>query len=190
VQSGGTLEADLSAVGAFNLDNNVTLLPGAVCSLKLNEGAGTNDIIQGVNEFTFGGTLVLTNLSGTLAAGNSFKLFSATNYTGSFSAIVPATPGAGLAWDTTQLTANGTLNVVVGSSPSSNSTNLTFSVTGANLVISWPADHTGWRLQSQTNAPSVGLGTNWVDWIGSTGTNQMTIPLDPANGSVFFRLRQ
>jgi hypothetical protein len=63
-------------------------------------------------------------------------------------------------------------------------------VTGANLVISWPADHTGWRLQSQTNALSVGLGTNWVDWIGSTGTNQMTIPLDPANGSVFFRLKQ
>ncbi len=190
VQSGATLAADLGAVGAFNLDNNVTLLPGAVCSLKLNEGAGTNDIIQGVNEFTFGGTLVLTNLSGTLAAGNSFKLFSATNYTGSFSAIVPAIPGTGLAWDTTQLTANGTLNVVVGSSPSSNSTNLTFSVTGANLVIFWPADHTGWRLQSQTNAPSVGLGTNWVDWIGSTGTNQLTIPLDPANGSVFFRLKQ
>ena len=32
------------------------------------------------------------------------------------------------------------------------------------------------------------LGTNWVDVTGSTITNQMAIPMDGNNGSVFYRL--
>ena len=56
------------------------------------------------------------------------------------------------------------------------------------LQISWPADHTGWQLQSQTNNLTSGLGTNWVNVTGSDQTNQMTVPLDSTNGSVFFRL--
>ncbi len=52
------------------------------------------------------------------------------------------------------------------------------------LQISWPADHTGWQLQSQTNS----LSANWVDVTGSDQTNQMTMPVDAANGAVFFRL--
>jgi hypothetical protein len=56
---------------------------------------------------------------------------------------------------------------------------------GANpLTLSWPADHTGWRLQMQTNL----LGTNWVDVPGATTTNLMTLPVNPANASVFYRL--
>jgi hypothetical protein len=46
----------------------------------------------------------------------------------------------------------------------------------------------GWELQIQTNAPSGGLGTNWVDLPGSTLTNQMTFQINAAPGSVFFRL--
>jgi hypothetical protein len=52
------------------------------------------------------------------------------------------------------------------------------------LQISWSADHTGWQLQSQTN----NLGTNWVNVPASMQTNQMTVPLNSTNGSVFFRL--
>ena len=56
------------------------------------------------------------------------------------------------------------------------------------LQISWPTDHTGWQLQSQTNNLTSGLGTNWVNLPASMQTNQMTVPLNSANGSVFFRL--
>jgi len=55
------------------------------------------------------------------------------------------------------------------------------------LQISWPADHTGWQLQSQTNNLGVGLGTNWINVSASAQTNQMTVPIN-ATGSVFFRL--
>jgi cellulose 1,4-beta-cellobiosidase len=65
---------------------------------------------------------------------------------------------------------------------------LIFGISGSQLQFSWPADHLGWVLQMQTNSASIGLGTNWVDVPDSTTTNQITIPMDPANGSVFFRL--
>ena len=63
---------------------------------------------------------------------------------------------------------------------------LAFQVTGNLLDISWPAS--GGRLQTQTNNLNVGLGTNWVTVPGSTTTNHVVMPIDPANGSVFYRL--
>lgn len=63
-----------------------------------------------------------------------------------------------------------------------------FVATNGVLKINWPADHVGWRLQSQTNALNAGIGTNWVDVPAAVSTNQITIPLDASNGSVFYRL--
>ncbi|HEX5400532.1 MAG TPA: carbohydrate-binding protein, partial [Verrucomicrobiae bacterium] len=54
--------------------------------------------------------------------------------------------------------------------------------------FSWPEDHTGWRLQAQTNAVNSGLGTNWVTVSGSAATNAISIPIVNTNGAVFFRL--
>ena len=69
-------------------------------------------------------------------------------------------------------------------------TNLTAAVVGGTTVqLSWPADHTGWQLEVQTNSLAVGINTNWMPVPGSTSTNQMPMPINPANGSVFYRLR-
>lgn len=57
---------------------------------------------------------------------------------------------------------------------------------GNQIQFAWPADHLGWRLEMQTNALNGGLGTNWFTVF--TSTNQMTVPINPANGSVFYRL--
>jgi hypothetical protein len=65
---------------------------------------------------------------------------------------------------------------------------LAFSLAGSQLQLIWPADHAGWRLQTQTNSPGTGLGTNWATVANSTGTNQIFIPIGATNGSVFFRL--
>jgi hypothetical protein len=80
----------------------------------------------------------------------------------------------------------GTLAVTLASCP----TNLTASVSGANLTLAWPLTHLGWTLQAQTNACATGLGPHWVDVANSSTTNQITAPINPANGSVFYRLRQ
>ena len=67
-----------------------------------------------------------------------------------------------------------------------NPTNITASVSGKTLTIAWPADHIGWILQAQTNGLSTG---QWFDLPGSGGTNSVVIPINPANTSVFYRLR-
>jgi hypothetical protein len=56
------------------------------------------------------------------------------------------------------------------------------------LTLNWPADHTGWILQMQTNSLATGLGTNWTTVPGSMATNQIVVPVGSDSGSVFFRL--
>jgi hypothetical protein len=69
-----------------------------------------------------------------------------------------------------------------------NPTNILVQVTAKGFKLSWPSDHTDWRLQVQINDVTQGLGTNWVDVVGATVTNEMTIPINPPNGSVFYRM--
>jgi 4-phytase/acid phosphatase len=67
-----------------------------------------------------------------------------------------------------------------------NPTNITASVSSNTLTIAWPADHVGWILQAQTNGLSTG---QWFDLPGSDVVNAVFIPINPANASVFYRLR-
>ena len=69
------------------------------------------------------------------------------------------------------------------------STNITWGVTNGTLYLSWPSSYTGVQLQVQTNPVSTGIGTNWVDYNPSTTTNMVAIPLNPTNGTVFFRFK-
>ena len=57
-----------------------------------------------------------------------------------------------------------------------------------SLTLSWPADHTGWRLQTQTNSLVAGFGINWFDVSGTRQTNSMSVPVDARYGGVFYRL--
>lgn len=82
----------------------------------------------------------------------------------------------------TNTSANGTGGIVYKFVP----VRLAFQVSGNMLDISWPA--TGARLETQTNSAGVGIGTNWITVPNSAGTNHVVVPIDPANGSVFYRL--
>jgi hypothetical protein len=127
-------------VGTIEASGNVTLDGTTVIKL---DGSGTNDAIEAAGNLVYGGTLNLVNISGApLAAGNSFQVFSAANYTGAFSSLTPSTPGAGLAWDTTQLS-TGVIKVVASvAAPVIGSTkvsagNLIFSGTGGTASGSY-----------------------------------------------------
>ena len=148
--------------------------------MELNAPARTNDVVRGLTTITYGGALVLSNLTG-ITASNSFKLFSAETYRGAFATLNPASPG--LAWNTNTLALDGTLRIL-----STSPVTITNSASANLISLSWPADHIGWRLQVQTNSLSVGLNANWVEVPGSVTTNQMIFPNDPALGCVFYRL--
>ncbi len=68
--------------------------------------------------------------------------------------------------------------------PVFNPSNLTVAAVGNTLNLAWPADHTGWRLQTQTN----GLAGNWFDIAAATATNAIALPKNSNLGSVFYRL--
>jgi hypothetical protein len=70
---------------------------------------------------------------------------------------------------------------------SMSSPTLTLTTAGSTLHLTWPVDHTGWRLEMQTNSLAAGLGTNWVSVSSSMTNNSITIPIGSA-GSAFFRL--
>lgn len=83
----------------------------------------------------------------------------------------------------TNTSANGTGGIVYKLVPGPR---LTAQVSGAMLDLSWNIQ--GAQLETQTNSPGTGLGTNWVVVPGSEMTNRLVAPFDSAAGSVFYRL--
>lgn len=186
VASGATLSPG-TGIGTLTVNGDLGLSAGSINVFEVNTDTLAHDLVTGLHQVAYGGTLLISpsGTGGAITNGSSVKLFNATTYTGSFAAIVPATPAPGLVWDTSGLTANGTLKVVA---ISTTPTNLTLAVAGNALDISWPADHTGWRLEGQTNPPNAGLSTNWFTVPGSSATNRVILSIDPACGSAFYRL--
>jgi len=84
-------------------------------------------------------------------------------------------------------TAGSVGSLQVASAIPSTPTDISYSVSGGRLTLSWPASYQAWTLQEQTNSLSKGLGTNWVDIGALTGTTT-NVPLDAAP-AVFYRLR-
>lgn len=125
--AGGTVEPS----GVLTVATNVTLAGNTVLQLD----GTTNTVLAAGGALSYGGTLTLTNVSATpLAAGSTFKLFSAGSYGGAFTSIVtqPALAG-GLAWTNN---GNGVFSVISLSAPVSYMAISGFSLAGNNLTIS------------------------------------------------------
>jgi autotransporter-associated beta strand protein len=185
VNAAGTLSPG-NSIGTMTIFGNLSLAGTNVMELNKSGVTLTSDKIQGVSHLSFGGVLQLQITGDPLTTTDSFLLYSAGLRDGLFTSIIPTTPGTGLAWNTNTLAADGILRIANG--VSTVRTNITMISSGGSLDLSWPQDHTGWRLQAQTNPITVGLHSNWFDVPGSTTTNHMIIPISPTNGSVFFRI--
>jgi len=64
--------------------------------------------------------------------------------------------------------------------------NLAISSTGSAIQLSWPADHTGWKLQQNTN--NLADPNGWVTLSNTVATNMATIPISTSQSGGFFRL--
>ncbi len=62
---------------------------------------------------------------------------------------------------------------------------MTVTNNGTSLDISWP--YVTYKLQSQTNALSVGITSTWYDYPGG-GSSPVNVPIDQSQPTVFFRL--
>lgn len=117
-----------SPAGVLTVGGPISL--SGTTTMQLDPANETNDVLASSSSITYGGTLNLVNLS-TPASGNSFKLFKASSYSGSFGNIIPATPGPGLTWNTSALKSSGTISVVA--SVPTKITGIT--VAGGNVVL-------------------------------------------------------
>jgi beta-glucosidase len=185
VQPGAILQPGAPGIGTLTLGRTPSFA-GEV-RLEISKGASPNADKLSVSgqPLVYAGTLTVTNIgTNALAAGDTFTLFSASIFSGSFAATnLPALP-AGLGWIFTPT--NGVLSVI--QVTSTIPTNLLVNVAGGSLNLTWPADHLGWHLETQTNSLSAGLRPNWVAVPGSTNTTSVSLPLNPANPTVFYRL--
>jgi autotransporter-associated beta strand protein len=201
--SGGTLAGKGSFNGAVTINTNGNLILGGLdpvntgtltinsnlnlagnISAKLNKSlTQSNDaaVVTGSLAVTGVGKLTLNNVGPALVVGDRFQLFNKPVVNGSGLTLSPA-PATGWYWQN-NFAVDGSVSVV-NTLVATNPTNIVSTVSGSQFTLAWPADHLGWRLQAQTN----GLGTNWFDVAGANLTNSVIVPINPANGSVFFRL--
>jgi hypothetical protein len=134
---------------------------------------------------TYGGTLTVTSVGTAPTIGETFTLFiSADGYSGAFTNFnLP--PFAGLAWDTSQLTVNGSITVIAGSTPPSIVTDLSggtnYAFVGGNstLTITAAGDpilHYQWKKNGTTpvgtDSPTLALSSLTL---GSAGYYSCTV---------------
>lgn len=157
-------------IGTLTISNSLAL--NGNVSIDLDKSAvQSNDVVNVTGALSYGGTLTPVNIgTNALVAGDSFAIFPAGG-TGSLS--VAGSPGAGLVWNFNA--ASGVLNVA-SSIPSPTPLNYT-NLGGGVYQFSWTG---AFKLQWQTNAASVGIKTNWVDYPITTNpvnvTNDATVP--------------
>ena len=190
VQNSGIVSAGTS-IGILTISNSLAFLASSTNLVEINRTIGTNDLVRGLSTVTYGGTLVVSVLSGTLAAADSFKIFDAANYSGAFAAIIPATPGANLTWDTNSLAANGTLKVV--SSAVAQPQIETVSLSGTNLILTGSGGTAGADYYVLTSTNLIQPRAAWT----SIATNQFitggnfnfTNAVDPLKPTLFYILQ-
>ena len=188
---GTTLGVTNAANGAGALLANLTLgSSGPTTNRFENVASTTVPVINATGAVTVNGssTIVITKNNAITSVG-VYPLIKYGSLSGSFT--LATTPTNFVATLTNDVS-NGWIALKVSSAFSPvnlTPTNIVATVTGNQMTLSWPSDHTGWTLQVQTNSLATGLGTNWVNVAGSTTTNQVSTTINPANGTVFYRLK-
>jgi autotransporter-associated beta strand protein len=192
VRSGGAVSpAGIGAAGTLTVSNNVTFLANSTAIMEISKSPAANDLLIARNTnattITLAGTLAVTNLAGTLAAGDSFKLFSATNLLGTFTSIQPPQPAIGLTWDTSQLYSAGILKIGVVSQPGISNV-----ITSGGSIIIGGTNGTAGLSYRVLTSPDVLLPTaNWTI-LGTNafnGSGNFQFIIGTTNAQQFFRVQ-
>ena len=188
ILAGGTLSPG-SPIGNLTINGSLTNLGVLAIGVDKTNSGLTNSAIKGLSRISYGGTLQLILSGNSLAPGDSFRLFYATNYFGAFANILPPTPGPGLAWNTSNLTTGGTLAVLAHPSP-------IFGpcvIANGDIVLAGSGGYAGgsYSVLANTNLAApisawtlVGTGT-----FDNTGNFAVTNPISAGTNELFFRIR-
>ena len=188
---GATLSAGGNRIGLITFLHSVNFAPGSTNLIELNRTLQTNDVVRCLESATLGGTLMVSNLSGTLAAGDSFKLFTAGGIFGSFSTVILPTLNAGLAW-TNLLSTSGVI-AVISTAPANPPVFGAVSTSGNSLLMSGsngPPNASFYTLAATNVTLPLGnwsrVATNQFD---ANGFFNLTNPVNSATPQLFYRLQ-
>jgi hypothetical protein len=131
--------------------------------------------------------LKLLNFGPSLETGDQFTIFN-QSVTGLVMTVV--SPGFIV---TNNLASNGTVTVASVAAPGTDQ--VTATISGGQLKLSWPAIYTGLHVQTQTNSVKFstnsvsGISTNWVTIAGTDAGNSYSATVNNnSNVCVFYRL--
>lgn len=193
---------------AAGFPGRVLLSQGSTNIFKVDIiGSANTKLLSGYQDFggsstvrsQNGCTIIITNVTGSFAAGQSFTMFQYNGggnptptgtSTNTYPVISPASPGLGLAWDLTQLWPTGVIGVTTNTGPVF--TNAFTVLGGTNIVgeFSWDAANYGWRLQNKVVPLGEGLNnTNpWTGIPGSWTNTAVVLTNSITTNNVFYRL--
>jgi autotransporter-associated beta strand protein len=184
----GTLSPGTS-IGRLTFNGTLRLNPGSRTYIEISKTELTNDVVRVLTPLAYNAQLIVTNITGNLTAGDSFRIFDAPSYSGSFVSTNLPSLSAGLAWDTSGLATNGTIKVINTTPPSFatvsfNGGQLTIQATGGVASVTY-------YLLASTNlelpaASWTRVATNTFD---GTGTFVFSNLVDFGNPQTYYRIQ-
>ncbi|HEX3719953.1 MAG TPA: autotransporter-associated beta strand repeat-containing protein [Verrucomicrobiae bacterium] len=186
VSEGSVIPATLSLASNVNFTAYGVKRTGGGISVVLNNKA-TNEAVQVAVNLGPGVTAAeMIELTGpALDSTNDYTIGGAEieangSWAGGVQSVIPATNGQ-LTIQVPPISAILLNPILTGTG-----TNLTFSVSGNQLNLSWPSNYIGWLLQS--NSLGLALSNDWMTVPGSASTNSVQITIAPRTTNVFFRM--
>jgi autotransporter-associated beta strand protein len=182
VAAAGTIQPGAGSTTTLTVNNSLTL--DGTASFVLNRANGQNSSrIAGLTSRVNNGILTVVNIGPAIQVNDTFTLFSGGTSSGDFT-VTNLPSIAPLAWNLN--TVAGTLTAVSG--VATNPTNISYTISGNQLTMTWPADHLGWYAQS--NSVSLADTNFWFDVPNSQLATNLVITIMPSQTNVFYRLRK
>lgn len=179
--SGSSALAPGNGVGTLTISNNLTLPSQTL--MELDRSAAPNSDRLNAASLGYAGTLIVTNVGARLQVGDTFDLFNWSGFrSGNFTTVVLP---PGYTWDSANLNVDGSVTVTAVEPPPV----LNAVSSGGMLEFTWTSSF-NYKLQAQWSTANVGLIPDeeaWFDYPDG-GTSPVSVPLDPAQPAMFFRL--
>jgi len=187
VQAQACLAPGMDSIGALEIQGSLLLHSNSVTVMEVNRTGlpSADKLVCSGGTLTFSGSLVITNVGAALEAGDTFDLFDAPAFGGTFT-IDSRTPNQIVTWDADNLSMNGTIRVASVMAPEPPA--LDWSLSAGSLEFSWPAAYANWIVQS--NAVGLHSPESWFDVPGSQSGTHLSIPIVLTTPAVYYRLRQ
>lgn len=111
---GSLFVGNQSEMATFTVNKDVTFQTGSYLGIHLNPADKESDRLISPGSITLGGILYISKSgTGDFAEGDIYKILESANITGNFAAILPSSPGEGLEWDTSRISSEGILRIVL-----------------------------------------------------------------------------